>query len=124
MVLLGGVEGLFIVGDDVGRAVGLDVVGLDVVGLDVVRVDIMGFNDGFVVGLVVGLDDVGLDDVGLDVVGLDDVGLDVIGLDVVGLDDVGLDDVGLFVSSIMLVHHLPLQPVSQLSLFTLHQSPP
>ncbi len=104
MVLLGGVEGLFIVGDDVGRAVGLDVVGLDVVCLDVVGVDIMGFNDGFVVGLVVGLDDVGLD--------------------VVGLDDVGLDDVGLFVSSIMLVHHLPLQPVSQLSLFTLHQSPP
>jgi hypothetical protein len=104
VVWLGGVEGFFIVGNDVGCAVGLDVVGLDVVGLNVVTVDIMGFNDGFVVSLV--------------------VGLDVVGFDVVGLDVVGLDDIGLFVSSIMLVHHLPLQPVSQLSLFTLHQSPP
>jgi hypothetical protein len=108
VVWLGGVEGFFNAGNDVGCAVGLDVVGLDVVGLDVLGVDIMGFNDGFVVGLVVGF-----------VVGLDDVGLDV-----VGLDDVGLDDVGLFVSSIMLVHHLPLQPISQLTLFTLHHSPP
>ena len=64
--------------------------------------------------------------VGLDVVGLsveDACGL-LVGIRFDGFLVVGFVVVGLYVSGIKLVHHLPLQPISQLSLFTLHHSPP
>jgi len=42
----------------------------------------------------------------------------------VGFFVVGFVIAGLFVGAIMLVHHLPPQPTSQLFLFALHHSSP
>jgi hypothetical protein len=84
VVWLGGVEGFFIVGNDVGFHVGATL-------------------DGLLVEDACGL---------------------LVGIRFDGFHVVGFFVVGLYVSGIMLVHHLPLQPISQLSLFTLHHSPP
>jgi hypothetical protein len=87
--------------------VGVLVVGL-IVGSDVgFLVEASGLMVGFFVGFFVGAS-------GL-LVGFLVVGFIVVGFFVVGF---------IVVSGIMLVHHLPLHPTSQLFLFTLHHSPP